>query len=61
MMVLLAIFIGGPMVGRTPEYLRQRLRARHIKLVSFYIWPVPSAVLSGTAVAMAVQGACGLG
>ena len=56
MMVLLAVFLGGLMVGRTPEYLKQRLRARHIKLVSLYILALPTAVLIGTAVAMALPG-----
>lgn len=56
MMVLLAVFIGGLMVGRTPEYLKQRLRARHMKLVSLYILALPAAVLIGTAVAMALPG-----
>ncbi|WP_167098261.1 potassium-transporting ATPase subunit KdpA [Mycobacterium sp. DL592] len=56
MMVLLAVFIGGLMVGRTPEYLRQRLGARHMKLVSIYILALPAAVLIGTAIAMARPG-----
>jgi K+-transporting ATPase ATPase A chain len=56
MMVLLAVFLGGLMVGTTPEYLKQRLRARHIKLVSLYILALPTAVLVGTAVAMALPG-----
>ncbi len=56
MMVLLAVFIGGLMVGRTPEYLRQRLRTRHMKLVSLYILALPAAVLIGTAVAMSLPG-----
>ncbi|MCV7178246.1 potassium-transporting ATPase subunit KdpA [Mycolicibacterium sphagni] len=56
MMVLLAVFIGGLMVGRTPEYLKQPLRARHMKLVSLYILALPAAVLIGTAVAMALPG-----
>ena len=56
MMVLLAVFLGGLMVGTTPEYLKQRLRARHIKLVSLYILALPTAVLIGTAVAMALPG-----
>ena len=56
MMVLLAVFIGGLMVGRTPEYLRQRLQARHMKLVSLYILALPIAVLVGTGVAMALPG-----
>jgi K+-transporting ATPase ATPase A chain len=56
MMVLLAVFIGGLMVGRTPEYLKQRLSARHIKLISLYILALPIAVLVGTSVAMAQPG-----
>ena len=44
------------MVGRTPEYLKQRLQARHMKLVSLYILALPAAVLIGTAVAMALPG-----
>ncbi|WP_168433746.1 MULTISPECIES: potassium-transporting ATPase subunit KdpA [unclassified Mycolicibacterium] len=56
MMVLLAVFLGGLMVGTTPEYLRQRLQARHMKLVSLYILALPAAVLVGTAIAMAMPG-----
>ncbi len=56
MMVLLAVFLGGLMVGTTPEYLRQRLHARHMKLVSLYILALPMAVLTGTAVAMSLPG-----
>lgn len=56
MMTLLAVFLGGLMVGRTPEYLRQRLHARHMKLVSLYILALPVAVLVGTAIAMALPG-----
>ena len=56
MMALLAVFLGGLMVGTTPEYFKQRLGARHIKLVSLYILALPTAVLIGTAVAMALPG-----
>jgi K+-transporting ATPase ATPase A chain len=56
MMVLLAVFLGGLMVGRTPEYLKQRLGARHIKLISLYILALPIAVLTGMAVAMTLSG-----
>lgn len=54
MMTLLAVFLGGLMIGRTPEYLKQRLQARHMKLISLYILTLPAAVLIGTAVAMAL-------
>jgi potassium-transporting ATPase potassium-binding subunit len=56
MMVLLAVFLGGLMVGTTPEYLKQRLQARHMKLVSLYILALPAAILVGTAIAMAMPG-----
>ena len=56
MMALLAVFLGGLMVGTTPEYLKKRLGARHMKLVSLYILALPTAVLIGTAVAMALPG-----
>ena len=56
MMTLLAAFLGGLMIGRTPEYLKQRLHSRHMKLISLYILTLPAAVLIGTAVAMALPG-----
>jgi potassium-transporting ATPase potassium-binding subunit len=56
MMTLLAVFLGGLMIGRTPEYLKQRLHSRHMKLVSLYILTLPVAVLIGTAVAVAFPG-----
>ena len=56
MMTLLAVFIGGLMIGRTPEYLKQQLGARHMKLISLYLLALPGAVLTGTAVAMALPG-----
>jgi K+-transporting ATPase ATPase A chain len=56
MMALLAVFLGGLMIGRTPEYLKQRLHARHMKLVSLYVLVVPMAVLIGAGVAIALPG-----
>jgi potassium-transporting ATPase potassium-binding subunit len=56
MMALLAVFLGGLMVGTTPEYLRKRLHARHIKLVSLYILLMPMAILIGCAVAIGLPG-----
>jgi potassium-transporting ATPase potassium-binding subunit len=55
-MALLAVFLGGLMVGTTPEYLKKRLHARHIKLVSLYILLMPMAILIGCAVAIALPG-----
>jgi K+-transporting ATPase ATPase A chain len=43
--VLLAVFIGGLMVGRTPEYLGKKIGARDIKLVSLAALFTPLTVL----------------
>jgi potassium-transporting ATPase potassium-binding subunit len=51
--VLLAVFIGGLMVGRTPEYLGKKIQAREIKLVSLGVLFTPLAVLLSSGVASA--------
>jgi potassium-transporting ATPase potassium-binding subunit len=51
--VLLAVFLGGLMVGRTPEYLGKKIEAREIKLVSLGILITPLAALFSTALATA--------
>jgi potassium-transporting ATPase potassium-binding subunit len=43
--VILAVFIAGLMVGRTPEYLGKKIQASEIKLVAIYILIMPVAVL----------------
>ncbi len=54
--VLLAVFIGGLMVGRTPEYLGKKIGARDIKLVSLAALFTPLTVLITSAVAVASPG-----
>ncbi len=51
--VLLAVFLGGLMVGRTPEYLGKKIEAREIKLVTLGILITPLAALFCTAMATA--------
>ena len=51
--VLLAVFIAGLMVGRTPEYLGKKIEAREVKLVMVGTLFVPLAVLVATALAVA--------
>jgi K+-transporting ATPase ATPase A chain len=51
--VLLAVFIGGLMVGRTPEWLGKKLGAREIKLAGLGILITPLAALFCTALATA--------
>ncbi|MER7154860.1 potassium-transporting ATPase subunit KdpA [Streptomyces lydicus] len=53
-MAIIAVFIAGLMVGRTPEYLGKKIGAREIKLAACYILITPALVLIGTAVAMAL-------
>jgi K+-transporting ATPase ATPase A chain len=42
---LLAVFIAGLMVGRTPEYLGKKIQATEMKLVTAYILIVPTLIL----------------
>jgi K+-transporting ATPase ATPase A chain len=51
--VLLAVFLGGLMVGRTPEYLGKKIEAREIKLVAIGLLLTPLAALFSTALATA--------
>jgi K+-transporting ATPase ATPase A chain len=53
--VLLAVFIGGLMVGRTPEYLGKKVEAREIKLASIGALYTPLAILVTTALAVATK------
>jgi K+-transporting ATPase ATPase A chain len=53
--VLLAVFIGGLMVGRTPEYLGKKIGAREIKLVSLGVLFTPLAVLLSAGSASATE------
>jgi K+-transporting ATPase ATPase A chain len=53
--VLLAVFIGGLMVGRTPEWLGKKLEAREIKLAGLGILVTPLAALFCTAMASATH------
>jgi K+-transporting ATPase ATPase A chain len=51
--VLLAVFIGGLLVGRTPEWLGKKLETREIKLAGLGILVTPLAALFCTAMAVA--------
>jgi K+-transporting ATPase ATPase A chain len=53
--VLLAVFIGGLMVGRTPEYLGKKIEAREIKLVSLGVLLTPLVVLFTAGLATATS------
>src|ERR1035437_2238757 len=51
--VILAVFIGGLMVGRTPEYLGKKIEAREIKLTILGLLATPLMALFCTAMAVA--------
>lgn len=53
---VIAVFIAGLLVGRTPEYLGKKITAREIKLASLYILVTPILVLTGVALSFAVPG-----
>ncbi|MGC4925184.1 potassium-transporting ATPase subunit KdpA [Streptomyces sp. DT117] len=53
-MAIIAVFIAGLMVGRTPEYLGKKIGTRQIKFAACYILITPALVLGFTAVAMAL-------
>ncbi|MGA4799712.1 potassium-transporting ATPase subunit KdpA [Streptomyces lavendulocolor] len=54
-MAIIAVFIAGLMVGRTPEYLGKKISTREIKLAACYILVTPALVLCFTAAAMALD------
>jgi len=49
---MLAVFIAGLMIGRTPEYLGKKIEVREMKLISIAILVTPILVLAGTALAV---------
>ncbi|MEU0671886.1 potassium-transporting ATPase subunit KdpA [Streptomyces sp. NPDC006172] len=53
-MAVIAVFIAGLMVGRTPEYLGKKIGTREIKLAACYILVTPALVLVLAAAAMAL-------
>ena len=56
MLAVIAVFVAGLMVGRTPEYLGKKIAGREIKFASLYLLTTPTIVLTGTALAMALPG-----
>ena len=58
---ILAVFVAGLMIGRTPEYLGKKIESYEMKMTSIAILVTPLLVLVGTAIAvMAVDGKAGV-
>jgi K+-transporting ATPase ATPase A chain len=54
-MAILAVFIAGLMVGRTPEYLGKKIQAGEMKMVALYILAMPAVLLGFAAASMFVE------
>jgi potassium-transporting ATPase potassium-binding subunit len=54
--IVIAVFVAGLMVGRTPEWLGKKIEAREIKLAAIGALFVPSMVLFLTALAISTDG-----
>jgi len=52
---LLAVFIAGLMVGRTPKYLGKKIQAPEMKLVTLYILAMPIALLAFAAASVVIK------
>lgn len=55
-LAVIAVFVGGLLVGRTPEYLGKKIGPREMTLASLYILVTPLLVLAGTALSFAIPG-----
>jgi potassium-transporting ATPase potassium-binding subunit len=56
-MVILAVFIAGLMVGRTPEYLGKKIQAAEMKLVVLYVLAMPLVLLGFAAASVLLDSA----
>jgi K+-transporting ATPase ATPase A chain len=56
MFVIVAVFVAGLMVGRTPEYLGKKIEAHEMKMAALVILIPPLVVLIGTAIAITGPG-----
>ena len=55
-LAVIAVFISGLLIGRTPEYLGKKIGPREIQLAALYILVMPTLVLAGTALSFAIPG-----
>jgi potassium-transporting ATPase potassium-binding subunit len=52
MLSMLTVFVGGLMVGRTPEYLGKKIRPPEMKYAALYILATPACALTGAALSL---------
>jgi K+-transporting ATPase ATPase A chain len=58
-LAVIAVFIGGLLVGRTPEYLGKKIGRREITMAALSVLVMPALVLLGSAVAIALPSTTG--
>jgi potassium-transporting ATPase potassium-binding subunit len=56
---LLAVFVAGLMVGRTPEYLGKKVQAKEVKLAMLAVLILPLCILGGTAISLVTDSGTG--
>jgi K+-transporting ATPase ATPase A chain len=56
MLAVLTVFIGGLMVGRTPEYIGKKIRPTEMKWAAAYILATPAAALIGAGLSLGFKG-----
>jgi K+-transporting ATPase ATPase A chain len=56
MLAIMTVFVGGLMVGRTPEYIGKKIRPTEMKWAALYILVTPSAGLIGAALSLGFKG-----
>ncbi len=56
---VIAVFVAGLMVGRTPEYLGKKVEGKEVKMAMLAILILPLAILGGTAVAVVIPAGTG--
>jgi K+-transporting ATPase ATPase A chain len=55
-LAIITVFIAGLLVGRTPEYLGKKIRAREMTFASLYVLVTPAIVLLGTGLSLVLPG-----
>ena len=58
-LAVIAVFVGGLLVGRTPEYLGKKIGQRQITLAALSVLVMPALVLTGTAITVILSSTTG--
>lgn len=58
-LAMIAVFVGGLLVGRTPEFLGKKLGRREITLAALSVLVMPALVLTGTAITVILSSTTG--